>query len=281
MKTLSGKIAVVTGGSRGVGKGIALGLAEAGATVYVTGRGNRQEDLPEFLAHTSIEATANEASKLDGEGIAYVCDHTRDHEVKDLFDHVKDKHGHIDILVNNAWGGSMHAVQPYYFNTPFWEQPQSLWDDHYEVGVRSNYVASRYAAKIMSAQKSGTIVNVSFFGGRHYMNNVAYGVCKGTIDRMSEDMAFELEKYGVGVFSLYPGQVRTEGMVEYARHSEGVDLSKMETPQFVGRTVAALASDEDCLEWTGQILIAAELAQRYGISDINGSRPESLRALMW
>jgi dehydrogenase/reductase SDR family protein 1 len=281
MKSLKGKIAIVTGASRGVGKGIALGLAEAGATVYVTGRKERGENLPEFLIHTSIERTAEEATKLGGQVFPYACDHENDDEVEALFKHVEEKHGQIDILVNNAWGGSMHAMGEYYFNTPFWNQPQSLWDDHYKVGVRSNYVASRYGAQMMSLQKSGMIVNISFFAGRHYMNNVAYGVCKSTIDRMSEDMALELKDFGVKVFALYPGHVRTEGMIEYAKYSDAVDLSKMESPQFIGRTIAALAMDEQAIEMTGQILIAAEVAENYGITDIDGNKPESLRSVLW
>lgn len=278
---LKGKIAVVTGASRGVGRGIALGLGEAGATVYVTGREKRDFCLPDFLDQSTLVGTAETINQLGGVGIVHYCDHRDDEAVNDLFERVQKEQGRLDILVNNAWGGGIHAMSDYFFNTPFWEQPVSLWDDHYQVGVRSNYVASKYAAEQMVKQKSGLIVNLSFFGGQRYFNNVAYGVCKATVDRMSKDMANELKAYGVTVVSLYPGSVSTEGMVELAKYNKAVDLTKMESPQFVGRCIAALAEDEQRIRETGEILITAELAGQYGFTDIDGSQPESLRALLW
>lgn len=281
MNNLKGRVAIVTGASRGVGKGIALGLAEAGATVYVTGRTEDGDNLPDFLKKTSIKTTAEEVTKLGGVGIAHKCDHSNDIEVEGLFKRVIDEQGKLDILVNNAWGGGIHAIEEYFFKTPFWKQPVSLWDDNYTVGVRSNYVASRLSAQIMSEQKHGLIVNISFYGGRRYMNNVAYGVSKAAVDRMSADTAHELKEYGVSVFSLYPGNVKTEGMIEYAKHDKSIDLSKMESPQFVGRCVAALATDDNAIKETGEILITAEVAQRYGFTDIDGKQPTSLRDILW
>ncbi|MFZ5967321.1 MAG: SDR family NAD(P)-dependent oxidoreductase [Bacillota bacterium] len=281
MNSLKGKIAIVTGGSRGVGKGIALGLAESGATVYITGRTKDGKHLPDFLKETSIYKTAEEVTRLGGVGIPHKCDHSNDEEVERLFERVAEEQGRLDILVNNAWGGSAHAMKEYFFNTPFWQQPVSLWDDHYTVGLRSNYVASKFAAEMMTKQKSGLIVNISFYGGRRYFNNVAYGVCKAAVDRLSADTAHELKGYGVSVFSLYPGQISTEGMIEYAKYDSTVDLSKMESPQFVGRCVAALAKDENAIMDTGKILITAEVAERYGFTDMNGNQPKSLRAELW
>jgi dehydrogenase/reductase SDR family protein 1 len=281
MFDLSGKIAVVTGASRGVGRGVALGLGEAGATVYVTGREKREYPLPEFLNQSTLVDTAAAINQLGGEGIVHYCDHRDDEAVKTLFERITKEQGRLDILVNNAWGGGIHAMSDYFFNTPFWEQPVALWDDHYQVGVRSNYVAGKYAAAQMVKQKSGLIVNISFYGGQRYFNNVAYGVCKATVDRMSKDMAHELKPYGVTVISLYPGNVSTEGMVELAKYNEAVELLKMESPQFVGRCIAALAQDEQKLCETGKILITAELANQYNLTDVNGSHPESLRNLLW
>jgi dehydrogenase/reductase SDR family protein 1 len=183
--------------------------------------------------------------------------------------------------VNNAWGGGIHALQGYFFNTPFWEQPVSLWDDNFNVGLRSNYVASRLAAKIMTKQKQGLIVNISFFGGRRYFNNVSYGVCKAAVDRLSADTAFELKEYGIPVVSLYPGQVSTEGMLEYAKYNKDIDIDSMESPQFTGRCIAALANDSEIIKKTGEILITAEVAEKYGFTDINGKQPKSLRAELW
>ncbi len=281
MVSLRGKVAIVTGASRGIGRGAALGLAELGATVYVTGRTESGEMLPEFLNKTSIYNTADEATKLGGVGIAHKCDHSSDDEVEALFKRVMKEQGRLDILVNNAWSGGMHAMQGYFFNTPFWKQPVSLWDDNFNVGLRSNYVASRLAAGIMAEQKSGLIINISFYGGRHYFNNVSYGVCKAAVDRLSADTAFELKEHGVSVFSLYPGQVSTEGMVEFAKNSKDINIENMESPQFTGRCIAALAMDSNAIRGTGEILITAELAEKYGFTDIDGKQPKSLRAELW
>jgi dehydrogenase/reductase SDR family protein 1 len=281
MKILNGKVALVTGASRGVGRGIAQGLGEAGATVYITGRSENGAGMPEFLKDCSIYHTADEVNRLGGKGIAVKCDHSDDVQVERVFQQIMDEQGRLDILVNNAWGGSMHALQGYFFNTPFWEQPVALWDDNYLVGLRSDYVASRLAAQIMVRQNSGLIVNISFYGGRHYFNNVAYGVNKAAIDRLSADMALELKPRGISAVTLYPGHVSTEGMLALAQVNPAIDLSLMETPQFVGRCIAALANDEQVIAKTGQILITAEVGAEYGITDVNGSQPESLRAQLW
>lgn len=281
MINLRGKVAIVTGASRGVGKGIALGLAEYGATVYITGRTENGETLPPYLKGTSIYETAKEVTKLGGIGIARRCDHSNDEEVEELFKRVIDEQGRLDILVNNAWGGGVHVIEDYFFNHSFWKQPTSLWDDNYTVGVRSNYVASKFAAEIMSKQKSGMIVNISFYGGRRYFNNVSYGVCKAAVDRLSADMAYELRPYNVSVFSLYPGQVSTEGMVEFAKYDDSIDIKKMESPQFIGRCIAAMANDDRLIKDTGEILITAEVAEDYGITDIDGRQPKSLRSHLW
>ncbi len=164
METLKHKVVLVTGASRGIGRGIAKGLGEAGATVYVTGRTETGEGLPDFLKETGIWQTADEVTKLGGIGIAHKCDHANDREVDALFQRIMDEQGRLDVLVNNAWGGSLHAMQPYFFNTPFWEQPVSLWEDNYTIGLRSDYYASRLAAKIMVRQKSGLIINISYYG---------------------------------------------------------------------------------------------------------------------
>jgi dehydrogenase/reductase SDR family member 1 len=192
MDTLKNKVVLVTGASRGVGKGIARGLGEAGAIVYITGRTENGETLPDFIKGCSIYQTAEEVNRLGGVGIAHKCDHANDGEVDLLFQRILTEQGRLDVLVNNAWGGSLHAMQSYFYNTPFWEQPVALWDDNYLVGLRSDYYASRLAAQIMVKQKNGLIVNISYYGGRHYFNNVAYGVNKAAIDRLSADMAYDI-----------------------------------------------------------------------------------------
>lgn len=281
MKDLKGKVVIVTGGSRGVGKGIALGLAEAGATIYVTGRTTDDNDLPYFLKGTTIYNTIDEVNKLGGIGVAYKCDHSNDEEVEKLFNTVLKKEGRLDILVNNAWAGGAHVLGGYFFDTPFWKQPISLWNDNYTVGLRSNYIASRYAARIMSEQKSGLIINISYYGGRRYFNNVAYGVCKAAVDKLSADTAYELKEYGVSVFSLYPGTVSTEGMIEASKYDSSIKIEEMESPIFVGRCISALAMDEGIIEESGEILITAEVGEKYCIKDIDGKQPKSQREMLW
>lgn len=282
MESLKGKVAVVTGASRGVGKGIALGLGEFGATVYVTGRTVNMGDATVPLSGT-INETAEEVNKIGGKGIPVRCDHRNDIEVKALFNRVLKEQGKIDILVNNAWAGYENIAkvtkpEEYIFETPFWKQPLSLWDDMQNVGLRSTYVASAFAAPIMINQNGGLIVNISFYAGRKYMSNVAYGVCKAAVDRLTADTAFELKDHRVTVISLYPGLVRTESVM---RNKEFLDLSNSESPQFIGRCVAALVGDRNIHSETGDILIAAEVAQRYGFTDIDGSQPKSLREQLW
>ncbi|HEX2953506.1 MAG TPA: SDR family NAD(P)-dependent oxidoreductase [Bacillota bacterium] len=282
MDSLKGKVAVVTGASRGVGKGIAVGLGESGATVYITGRTVHDGEATVPLAGTLLE-TVKEIERAGGKGIPIRCDHRNDDEVKAVFDQVLREQGKLDILVNNAWAGYENIArvtkpEEYIFEAPFWEQPISFWDDMQTVGLRSTYVASHLAAPIMLKQKDGLIVNISFFAGRKYMSNVAYGVCKAAVDRLTTDSAIELRDYGVTVLSLYPGLVRTESVM---RNKDFIDLSNSESPQFLGRCVAALAGDQARHSLTGQIVIAAEIAEKYGFRDIDGKQPKSLREQLW
>ncbi len=281
MNELKGKVAIVTGASRGVGKGVALGLAEYGATVYITGRTESDEALPPFLKGATIHRTAELVNELGGVGIAHRCDHSNDDETAALFERVAKEQGRLDILVNSAWAGAPHVMGGYFFGTPFWQQPTALLDDEWRVGVRSAYTAAMHAARLMTAQKSGLIVNISYYGGRRYWNNVSYGVCKAALDKLSADAAHELKDYGVTALSLYPGSVATEGMLEAAKYDPALDVSTLESPQFVGRCVAALALDKNSLHDTGQILISAELGERYGLRDVDGKQPISQRAEMW
>jgi len=281
MKQLAGKVAVVTGSSRGIGKGVALALAELGACVYVTGRTETDEGLPEFQKGTTIYKTAEEADRLGGRGIAHRCDFSIDGDVKALFERVKTEQGRLDILVNNAWAGAKHVMSGYFWNTPFWKQPIALLDDFYSVGLRSGYLCSQYAAQMMTEQKSGLIANISFYCARQYFINPVHGIIKAAIDKMTADTAHELKDYGVKVFSLYPGSVATEGMRELAKYDASINLSEMETPQFVGKCVAALALDDNILENSGEVLLTGEIARNYGFTDIDGKQPKTLRSNMW
>jgi len=274
MVDLKGKVAVVTGSSRGVGKGVALGLGEAGATVYVTGRTIKDKTDVEKLGGTIFE-TAEAVTALGGKGIAIQCDHREDSQVEEVFKQVAQESKRIDILVNNAWGGyeNMREGRRLTFFKPFWEQPFWRWDAMFDAGVRAAYTSSAFAARMMTKKKSGLIVNISFWSAQVYMNSTQYGVSKAAIDKMTEYMAHEMQKYKVAVVSLYPGLVRTESIMRNAKH---FDMSNSESPQFIGRVVAALASDPNVMKKSGKVLVAAQEALEYGIEDIDGKQPRPI-----
>ena len=274
MKLLSGKVALVTGASRGVGKGIALGLGEAGATVYITGRTVEEGKAAVTLPGT-IYQTAEEVTQLGGKGIAVRCDHLVDEEVKALFQRIQAEQNRLDILVNNVWGGYEYFNDgtEFWKEKGFWTAPLSRWDKAFQSGVRAHYVASFFAAPLMIAQQSGLIVNISYFAAQRDDRGVSYVTAKAADDRMAAAMAYELREHHVAVVSLYPGLVRTESVMKSA---DFFDLSNSESPQFIGRAVAALASDANIMQKSGQILVAAEVAKDYGFTDIDGKQPRSI-----
>jgi len=273
MKPLLGKIALVTGASRGVGKGIALCLGEAGATVYITGRTVDEGKSASRLCGT-IHQTADEIVKLGGKCIAIQCDHRNDSEVEAVFKRIDAENQKLNILVNNIWGGYEHFTDGTEFWTEkgFWTLPISRWDSMFQSGVRAHYVSSVIAAPLLM-QQQGLIINLSFFTAQRNDKGVAYGVAKAATDRMVACMAEELREHNVAAVSLYPGIVRTESVMKAAEH---LDLSNSESPQFVGRAVVALASDADVMEKTGRVLITASLAEEYGFKDIDGRQPRPL-----
>jgi dehydrogenase/reductase SDR family member 1 len=275
MRTLEGKVAIVTGASRGIGKGIALGLGEAGATVYITGRTVEEGKAAVPLSGT-IHQTAEEVTALGGQGIAVRCDHRNDEEVRVVFAQIQKEQGRLDILVNNVWGGYEHFNDgtKFWKEKGFWTTPLSRWDSMFAAGVRAHYVSSVLAAPLMIAQASGLIVNISFIAAEQDDAGVAYGVAKSASDRMAACMAHELRPHNVAALSLYPGLVRTEAVMKAAEH---FDLSNSESPQFIGRAVAAMASDANIMQKSGQVVVAAELALDYGFTDIDGKQPRSLR----
>jgi NAD(P)-dependent dehydrogenase (short-subunit alcohol dehydrogenase family) len=274
MAKLDGKVAVVTGASRGVGKGIAVGLGEAGATVYVTGRTIQEGTDVEKLGGT-VFSTAEEVTAAGGKGIAVACDHRDDTQVEKLFQRVKEESGQLNILVNNAWGGYEQMEHDHEFTwlNPFWKQPIWRWDAMFDGGVRAAFVASAFATRMMVEQQHGLIVNISFWAAQKYIANVEYGAAKAAVDKMTADMAHEAEKFNIAVISLYPGLVRTESVL---RAAEYFDLSNSESPQFTGRVIAALASDPDIMSRTGTVWVGAALAEEYGIVDIDGKHPRPI-----
>ena len=276
MGSLSGRVAVVTGASRGVGKGIALALAEEGATVYVTGRTVTPGSYP--LPGT-VGETALEVDRRGGKGIAVQVDHADDEQVAALFDQVEREQGRLDILVNNAFSLPEDLTEP----QPFWQKPLSNWE-MVDVGVRSNFVAAWHAARIMAPAKSGLIVATSGYVGVTYTYGVVFGTCKSAVDRMARDMAVELKPYGVASLSMWLGLTFTERAERNLRRDPTMTAQTVTNPQvgssveFPGRVIVALAGDPDVMRRSGGTCIAAELAQEYGITDVDGHVPPSLRA---
>jgi NAD(P)-dependent dehydrogenase (short-subunit alcohol dehydrogenase family) len=274
------KVAVVTGASRGIGKGIALELGAIGMTVYVTGRSVEGGMLP-----GTVGETAAQIDELGGHGVALAVDHHDDAQVEAAIRRVLDEQGRIDVLVNNVFSAPDLAA---WLGTPFWELPVKAWDEVIDIGCRSHYVASAFAAPSMVAAKSGLIVNVTSDGAVQYAHNVPYGVGKAAVDKMTADMAHELKDHGVAAVSVWPGLVKTELVMFGAKTrddgsqyldlgGEGAfDLGQAESPRFVGRGVAALANDPDVLQKSGRAIRVADLADEYGFTDVDGSVPRLL-----
>jgi dehydrogenase/reductase SDR family member 1 len=274
--SLRDTVAVVTGASRGVGRGVAIGLGEAGATVYVTGRS--ADGTPAVDLGGTVEDTATSVDEAGGRGVAVRCDHRDNSAVAGLFERVQHEQGRLDVLVNSVWGGYeiLHAGGHPDWVRPFWEQPLELWDPMFTSGVRAHYVAATLGARVMVRQTRGLIVNVSHVTaeGLTVGDNVAYSVAKSADNRMMLDMATQLRAHGVAAVALYPGLVRTEGIL---RWREYLDLSNSESPVLAGRAVAALTADPNVLERTGRALRAADLAREYGFTDVDGNVPEPLQ----
>lgn len=272
MSLTGDRVVVVTGASRGVGKGIALALGATGATVYVTGRTKLEGAAP---LPGSVYATADEITRLGGKGIAVICDHADDDQVKALFEQVEREQGRLDILVNNALAVPDGLTQP----GPFWEKPLAF-QDILDVGMRSSYVSSYYAAPLLLRNGEGLIVNTSSFGGRCYMHGPAYGAGKAAVDKMAHDMAYDFKPYNVSVVSIWMGLIKTErsmAVLEAQPELYAEAINNAESPQFTGIVIDALAKDNNLMARSGQVWVGAELAKEYGVADIDGRNPPSHR----
>jgi dehydrogenase/reductase SDR family protein 1 len=259
---LAGRVAVVTGASRGIGRGAARALGEEGATVYVTGRTTGDGEL-------TIDTTARLVDQAGGRGIPVQVDHRDDAHIAALFERVADEQGQLHILVNNvykipdppAWGGG------------FWEHPISIWDDQVGIGLRAHYVASWYAAPLLfAAGPGGFICNVSSPGGQSYHFSCSYGAGKAGLDRLTADMAIELEPQGVAAVSLYPGTVATEFIQEWSA-KRGTDLAGAQTTLAVGRAIVALALAPDLMARSGTVQWVEDVAEEFDVVDEHGRRP--------
>jgi NAD(P)-dependent dehydrogenase (short-subunit alcohol dehydrogenase family) len=269
MTDLRGKIALVTGASRGVGRGIAHELGAAGATVYVTGRSVSDDATPEGLGG-NVNSTAKLVAGSGGIGIAVRCDHTVDSDVEALFERIRGEHGRLDILVNNVWGGYERLGEYEEFDAPFWEQPMWRWGLMFDAGVRAHYVASCLAVPLMLPQANGLIVNISAGDEGKYRGWVMYDTAKEAVDRLAFALAQELRPHGIAALALYPGLTRTERVERFASPDE---LARSESPRYAGRAVIALATDGDVMERSGGAYKTGVLAREYGFTDVDGTQP--------
>jgi dehydrogenase/reductase SDR family protein 1 len=298
-----GRVAVVTGASRGIGRGIALELGSAGYKVYCLGRSSRstkgtpaidyQRPVAEGLDLT-VESAAEEITERGGIGIAVPCDLGKDGVIEDILsDTIRAKEGRLDLLVCSAYTTPPEGVRG-----EFWKQGLNMWDSVNRLGLRQVYAACRAAAPILiNTAEQNTMANqpppliclVSSFGGKSYTFNVAYGVGKAAIDRLSVDMSYQLAKYGVATTTLYPGLVRTEANLQmdedgtWDEQSGGLDLALGETPAFSGKAVVELAalSKDSMMERSGNVEVVAELATEFGFEDADGRKPPSIRSLRY
>jgi NAD(P)-dependent dehydrogenase (short-subunit alcohol dehydrogenase family) len=268
-------VAVISGASRGIGKGIALALGKRGATVYVVGRttiSGTQVSAGGVPVPGSIHEVAEAVTAAGGRGIAVACDFAKDDEIRALFDQVGRESGHIDILVNNA--ASLHDQMGI---RPFWEAPIGL-ADIINVGLRCHHVATYYAAPLLIARGRGLIVNISFYGNAK-VHDPAYYAAKAGLDKLASVYAEDFTPYNVAAISLWPGYVKTErARMIIGDAPEMIEGMGMESPEFCGRVIGAIWDDVDMMALTGKTLIAAEAAERYNVADLPGHAPKSLRA---
>jgi dehydrogenase/reductase SDR family protein 1 len=248
--------ALVTGASRGVGRGTAVALADAGYTVVATGRSIARAALPDAV-------------------IRVPCDHTRDEDTDAVFARIASITSSLDVVVNSAWGGYERMMEngAFTWGLPFWEQPLHRWTSMMDAGVRAAFMVSARAARVMVPGRRGLIVNISHWAAQKRIGNTIYGMAKAATDKMTADMARELDAHGVTAVSLYPGMVRTEAVLAAA---EWLDLSNSESPEFIGRVVAALAQDPALRSRNGSVLVAAGVAAELGVIDVDGRRPVPL-----
>jgi NAD(P)-dependent dehydrogenase (short-subunit alcohol dehydrogenase family) len=263
-------VAVVTGASRGAGRGIAIALGSHGCTVYVTGR---SEKIGDSTFPGTIYETAEAVKAAGGDGIPVRVDHGDDVQVKNLFDQVEREQGRLDILVNNAFATHEKLSAP----GKFWEKPLSVGDT-LTVGLRSSYVASYYAAPIMVRQRRGLIIFTSSSGAVHYIFGPAYGAHKASMDKFAADMAIDLKDDNVAALSIWMGALASERLLAMiAAAPEKFRHLELETTEFTGHVIWALYNDPKLMEISGQTVIGAEVARTYGIKDAGGKQPPSVR----
>ena len=282
MTHLKDSVALVTGASRGAGRGIALELGAAGATVYVTGRSVAAGPTTDNVPGT-VDDTARDVTARGGRGIAVRCDHTVDADVDALFARIRAEHGRLDLLVNNVWGGYEHSDCRPLPMVPFWEQSLHQWEGMFTAGVRAHLTASRLAVPLMLPQGRGLIVSTTAnLAALPYLPNLFYDLSKSAITRLVWAMAHELRDKGIAAVAVAPGFMRTERVTEAFRRAGAAAAldgpgGPKETTAYIGRAIVALASDPRVSEKSGQLVEVGALAQEYGFTDADGTQPPPFR----
>ncbi|RWF56850.1 MAG: SDR family NAD(P)-dependent oxidoreductase [Mesorhizobium sp.] len=283
--TLQGKVALVAGATRGAGRGIAVELGAAGATVYVTGRSTRVNPS-EYARPETIEETAELVTALGGKGIAVQVDHLISQDVGKLIDRIRAEQGRLDILVNDIWGGE----KLFEWNKPVWEHNIDNGLRMLKLGIDTHLITAHHALPLMIERPGGLLVEVTDgtaeYNADHYRLSPFYDLAKVSVTRMAWAHAKDLAAHGATSVSLTPGWLRSEMMLEAFGVTEEnwrEATAKVphfvisETPRFIGRAIAALAADPDRSRWNGQSLSSGGLAQIYGFTDVDGSRPDAWR----
>jgi NAD(P)-dependent dehydrogenase (short-subunit alcohol dehydrogenase family) len=285
---LAGRVALVAGATRGGGRGIAVGLGEAGAMVYATGRSTREQrsevDRPE-----TIEETAELVSAAGGEGIAVQVDHLDPEQVRALVERIDAERGRLDVLVNDVWG-SEHLFE---WDTPLWEHDLDAGLRLLRLAVETHVVTSHHALELLVRHPGGLVVEVTdgtaAYNADHYRVSLFYDLAKASVLRLAWAQARELGPRGGTAVALTPGWMRSEAMLEHHGVSESNwrDATERsphfcisETPTYLGRAVAALAADPDVSRWNGESLSSGQLAQVYGFTDLDGTRPDCWRYMV-
>ncbi|MHA1943090.1 MAG: SDR family oxidoreductase [Candidatus Thorarchaeota archaeon] len=285
-RLLKGKIALVTGASRGAGRGIAIELAQVGCKVYITGRSRKGKSKTQYEDLT-LDSTKEMIEKVGGECIIMECDHSNENEIRSIFEIISQRESKLDILVNNVWAGYTNKnfqldIKTDSFTNKFWEQPLWRWDHMFQISLRSHFICSQEASKLMVPNTSGLIVTTGFWDDDKYLSQVPYDVVKKAKARLAYGIAIDLLEHNVTSVYISMGWIRTEhlkrtsveGQLNDENYKNYEEYEKTESTRYVGRAIVKLASDPNILKKTGKILTTGELAREYNFVDLDGSQPE-------